>query len=279
MNAIKTAIASAVLTVAGLTGAHAEYKGSSVANSNGVISSSGAAATSSMNGSSFSSAGNMQIAVSGANSGATTTNTNVFGQPVKVGSANASGGAITGTASYATNVSTGNASGEAGAGGASLVNLSSSGYYDMHGTNPQGQVAGSLGSISESAVHTGTNGSAYAIGGNAVGYSGSATSIKVGNTDHFLANVAVTNANAGSISGSTSGHSGSGSVGLINVGGSAVVNATSQSGNTISGGGTPGNGGNNGGGNNGGCQGSGNCGNGNGNGGGNGTGNEGNGNG
>ena len=235
-----TLIALAVLALTA-TAAQAHYNPpvvvgnpqTSQANSNGVTSSSGAFATSSGNGASLSVAGNKQTAVStlGASAGATQNGHN----PVVVsGSADASGSAVTTSLSGAANISSGNASGNAAAGGVSLVNAASSASFNTGVNKPVGSVAGNLGSVAQTSVSTGTNGGAIAGGSNTVGYTGGAAATKVGNTDSYLNNTAVTNAVAGSVSASGSGAIGAGVVGTVNVGGDALVNATAKSGNVIS---------------------------------------------
>ncbi len=224
----KSLIALAVLVAA--FGAQAEYIGTSAANSNGVVSSSAATAYSNGNGASLSSAGNFQYA----DSTASATASKFTAGPLQSGTAGVAGTAVTATGSYAGNISTGNASGAAGAGGVSLVNAGSSAYYDKHAKNPSGSTSGNVSSIAESGVSSGTNGLAYAGGVNTAGYTGLASSTKLGNTDSKLTNVALTNANAASVSVSGSGHIGNATVDNIHVEGVANAVANAKSGNVIS---------------------------------------------
>lgn len=224
----KSLIALSILALSGA--AFAEFAGTSASNSNGVVSQSGAFASSAGNGASFSSAGNTQYATSTNQSSAFVAPGNV----VNAGGAQTSGHVVTGGGSYAGNVSIGNATGNAAASGASVVNMSSGAYYNMHTNKPVGNVNGSVGSVSESGVTSGKNGLAVAGGQTTSDYSASSTGVKIGNSDKALFNQVTTNANASSVSNSGGFSLGTGAVTFNNTFSNVGAGSFGKSGNSIS---------------------------------------------
>jgi len=222
-----TLIALAVLAFAtsaqateGFTAVQGSYSAT-----NSVQSFSGAMAATSGNGTSVSHANNTQFATTVGSASGTQN------LALQTAEATANGFGQTGSTSFASNVSTGSGSGAAGANGTSLVNGGSSVSID----GPQSvMVTGSFGSVAETGVETGTNGTAFATGLNTVNFNGSATASQFVNADLSLTNAVNTTANADSVTNESSVLTGSGALTFANnVAGSAVVNAVAKSGDAF----------------------------------------------
>jgi len=218
-----TLIALAVLALSSAAQANDAVNTSTF--TNGVTSYSGAMAGTNGAGTSRSSASNTQFAVNQGTSGATFTPDSASGFANGVG--------VTGSRSTVSNVSTGSGVGAAAATGTSLVNQST-GVTFVNGT-AGGSVIGTLSSVAQTGVETGTNGTASARGVNTVNYNGTGIGVQTLTNDFVLTNSANTTGHATSVTTSTNTATGTGAASFTNnVAGMAAVDATAHIGDATS---------------------------------------------